>query len=420
MTNKIFNVDDDLKIREELLSLHATNPFIAQTSSARSYMMSLHLSQSLPIFGGEEKIVQSGLEKQLGKNTFSKKPDDDFKVIKVIERYRGLSADSVNNVSHITIIGQNLTTGEYDAIELPNHNKVHNEFGFTYDWKTDILDKLKPNTIIPKDTILADSRAVDENNGYKFGINANLCLLGLPETAEDGMIVSESFAKKASYEVIEVRHIEFGSENFPLNIYGDENNYKPFPEIGEVVNEDSVLMVLRNYNSRLSHALTSKKDVLEYDPVFDKAIYVKGPGDVVDTSVGNILTSEIIDIKAYHCPKYKRDVLTGTINCVDKYVKGLKIYYNDILDTYNNITKEHYSRYRNNDVPVTNRFHRLLVEAMAVGRENDGKIAYSYRNESLDLYRISFTIVHRYNVCTSNKAADEYGRRQIKCAMIYS
>lgn len=409
-----FVKDPDLKIREELLSFHAMNPFCAQTSSSRSYMMSSHISQSLPIYGGAEKIIQSGLEKQFGENTFSKKIEGgDFKVIKVIPRYRGISATSVSTVVHVTIIGQNTETGEYDAIEIPYHHSTHSQFGFKYKWDIDVIKNLNPGDIIPSGTVLANSPAVKENNGYAFGANANLCLLALPETSEDGMIISESFSKRLVYDLYETRHVEFGADNFPLNVYGDNETYKPFPEIGELVNKNSVLMVLRNYDENLSHSLTSKKDVREYDPVFDKPIYVKGPGDIVETSIGDVMTSEIVDIKAYTCPKYKRDVLTGTIDIVEKYVSGLKTYYQDIVETNEEIVKEHYKRYHDNNIKYTNRFHRLVVEALAINNQETNKISYSYRNEQLDLYRLSFLIKNVVRAAVGNKCSDSYGSKGV-------
>ena len=76
-TQKVFEVDPDMKIKEELVSLHALNPFIPNVSSARSYMFTAHLSQALVIENGEDKIIQSGLETQLAENTFSKKFEND-------------------------------------------------------------------------------------------------------------------------------------------------------------------------------------------------------------------------------------------------------------------------------------------------------------------------------------------------------
>lgn len=405
--------DNNLKIREELLSLHALNPFVSYLSSSRSYMYSLHLSQALPIYGAEEKIIQSGLEKQFGENTHSHKAENDFRVIAVIPRYRGISSDSVTKVISYLIIGEDLETGEFDYIEVPYYCINHTEFGFQYKWNEEVIHTLRKDTVIPKNTILADSPNVKSNNGWAFGVNANLALVSLPETTEDGVVVSERLLDKLTYDVYETKNIEFGSESFPLNIYGDEENYKPFPEIGEKINDDSVVAVLRQYDARYSPGLMSKKDVMNYDIIFDKPFYVKGPGSDIETSDGMVESSVVVDMKVYNNPKYKRDVLTGTSDMVDKYVRGLKQYYRDILDVCEDIKKDYYMRYRNNDVKYSNKLHRLIIEAMAIANTDNNKISYSSRNGNLDLYLCSITVKSRVKAGKSSKVSDSYGQVRV-------
>lgn len=403
------SVEKGLEITEELLSFHAINPFIKNISSARSYMSSSHVSQSLPIHYGDEHIIQTGLETQFAQNTFSKKTHSDVRVIKVIPRYRGISSTTVTKVVSYLIIVEDLETGEFDFIDIPYYHSTHTMFGFKYQYDKDFIESLKPGTILPKDTTLADSPTVRKNKGFANGVNANLALISLPETAEDGMIISKRLAEKMSYDVFETKVMEFGSDSFPLNIYGDENHYKAFPEIGELVNSDSILMVLRKYDSRLSPALTSVKDVREFNPIFDVATYVKGPGDILDVCNDKVLTSEVVDIKVYTSPKYKRDVYTGTSDIVDKYVNGLKQYHMDIVDCYNEICKEHYRRYKDNNVKVSDQFHRLIIESMAVANPDGNKISYSYRNEQLDLYRVEITLRSRIVLRVGNKCSDGFG-----------
>lgn len=412
-TKKVFEIDPDLKIREELLGFHSMNPFVAQLSSARSYMYSSHLSQSLTIEYGEEKIIQTGLETQFANNTFSKKVDSDVRVIKVIPRYRGIDSNSINITTELLLIVENLETGEIDYIDAPQYFSLHQYFGFKYKWNKELLDQLTPNTILTKDTVIADSPTVGKNNSYKYGINANVALMTLPETAEDGVVISKSLSEKLSYKVFETRVVEFGSETFPLNIYGDENTYKAFPEIGELINEDSVIMVLRDYDSRLSPALTSIKDVREYNPIFDKCVYVKGPGEEKILNGYKVNTGVVVDIKAFHSPKFKRDIYTDTANDVEKYVKGLKIYYQDIIDIYEDLVKDHYRRYKNNDLKISEKLHRLIVDALAIVNSENNKLNYSSRNEQLDIYRIEFTIEYTVSASVGSKVTDSFGSKGI-------
>ena len=398
--------NDDLEIKEELIGIHASNPFIRETSSVRAYMMSSHLSQAIPIYHGDEKIVQTGLEKQFGANTFSKKIDKDSRIIKVIPRYRGMSSNTVTSVVEHVVITEDIETGEYDCIRIPYFHQTHVEFGFQYQKNEELLNSLRPGDVLQAGTILADSPTVRENSGWAIGCNANLALIGLPETAEDGMIMSDELAEKMSYDVYETKYISFGSDKFPLNLYGDENNYKPFPEIGELVNPDSVLCALREYNTELSPALTSRKDVRSYDTIFDHCTYVKGPGKILDILGGKVATSQVVDIMVYTSPKYKKDVYAGTSGMLDKYVNSLKTFYQDIIDVYEEISKEHYRRYKDNNIKITPRFHRLVIESMSVCGKSSNKLSYSFRSDPLDLYWVRVVLSHRVIIGVGNKASD--------------
>ena len=126
----ILDTEPDLKLQEELLSYHAMNPFVATTSSARSYMMSSHHSQRLVLNGGDEKIIQTGLEKQLSGNTLNKKCDSDVEVIRVINRYNGISSGYANALTQKLLIVEDLTTGEIDCIDLPYKSVMQGHFGF--------------------------------------------------------------------------------------------------------------------------------------------------------------------------------------------------------------------------------------------------------------------------------------------------
>ena len=408
-TPRVFTVDPDMRIREELVSLHALNPFIPTVSSARSYMFTAHLSQALVIENGEDKILQSGLETQLAQNTFSKKFDNDVRIVKVIPRYRGLSKDTVTTITEYTILYIDLETGELDYLDIPYSHTLHQYFGFKYKTNTELINAMMPGTILPKDTIVADSPNVYGGNTYRYGINANTALMSIPETAEDGVVISKSMAEKLSYKIFETRVVEFGSDSFPLNIYGDDNEYKPFPEIGELINEDSVLMVLRKYDQELAPALISKDDVKTYNPMFDTAVYVRGPGEVINTKNGLIKSGVVVDIKAYKSPKYKKEVYLGTSDNVNKYVEGLKIYYRDLIDVYNTENREHYKAYKTN-IPLSNKLNRLLTDALAKTYDDPSKLDYSSRNEKLDIYRMEFLVEFTVlRVPIGSKSSDPYG-----------
>jgi len=393
--------EEGLEITEDMVSIHSLNPFIANNSSPRAIMYSSHLSQIITLEHGEERIIQTGLEKQFGENTFSKKIENDSRVITIIKKYGGIDSNSVTTTTELVLIYEDLVTGEIDYLNLPKYFSLHQYFGFEYVWNEEVLSSLVKDTILPAGTILADSPTVTKNSGYKFGLNANVALITMPEVAEDGVVISESMAKKLSYKIYERREVEFGSNSFPLNLYGTVDEYKPFPEIGECINDDSVLIALREYDSGLAPALTSKKDVLTFDPMFDKAIYVKGPG------------GKVVDIIAYEDDKFKKSVYNGTADSVNKYVTGLEKYYRDIISVYEQHSREHYKKFGDNNVPISHKFNKLMLDAYAVANPDNKRIRKTYKNEIMDIYRLEFVIEYTVTPKVGGKLTDGHGAKGV-------
>ena len=395
------NIEEiDMSIREELISIHAINPFCPHTSSSRLIMVSSQLSQIVTLENGDERIIQTGIEQQLGNNTFSKKFDTDVRIIALVDRYGGIDTNSVTETVEITVIFENLETGEIDYLSVPNYHSLHQYFGFAYDWNTEVLNSLTNGSIVKKDTVLADS-PTRRDGGYKFGLNANVALLTIPEVAEDGVVISKTMAKKLSYKIYERRTVEYGIDSFPLNIYGDEENYKAFPEIGERIGDDGVLMVLREYDSELAPALVSIKDVRDFNPMFDKAVYVKGKGGLIK------------DIKITTNPRFKKETYNNTNDIADKYVNSLIEHHRKILEVFNKLERDHYRKFRNNNMPISDKLNKLILNSLAIVNPDNRPIEKTYKNERQDLYRIEFVIEYDYaemgGVANGAKVTDLHG-----------
>lgn len=390
-----FKIDPDLQIREEFISLHSIQPFIANNSAARGYMFSNHISQSLTLNNSDEKIIQSGLERELSFNTFNRQLECNARIISVIKRYESLDDRGVNQLAEYVIIFQNLETEEYDYISVPTFHALAYPAGFTFRINKELIENLNPGDVVPKDTILADSPGVKENHGYGYGVNVNMCLINIPETSEDGVIISESLAKRATYDQYEKRVVEIGSNYFPLNIYGDKDNFKPFPEIGELVSEDSVLMAIREMDPLFTTSLTSINDVREYDPIFDKVYYVKAPGEIKPDGTRY---GEIVDIKIINKHKWELNIPTNMQNHIEKYANSHTKFYRQIYNTYEAIKHEHHSRTDNYDIRVTPGLHQLILETLAILSNNSrSKVAYTYKNEPITGVHIEFTIAYKNN-----------------------
>jgi len=409
LNEKILEPEEDLKIIEQLVGIHSMNPFTPSNSSSRSYMLTSHFSQDISLLHGDTSIVQSGLESQFSKNTFSAKAEEDVVVLRTITRYNGVTINTVNAQTELLVIVADSNTGEIDYIDLPTHHTLHQYFGFEYKWNWDKLSELTRGSLLRKGEVLAGPHTVGENNAYKYGVNANIALMSLPEVAEDSVVISKSLAEKLSYKIYETRVINFGENKYPLNVYGDVNNYKAFPEIGELVRDDGILTVLRDIDDELSPALVTKNDVMTFNPIFDEAIYVKGPGEVKTIHGMEYKSGVVKDIKAIFNPKFKKDIYTGTANDVVKYVNGYKKYHEDIIKAYEELKEEHRKLYKDSDLKISEKFHRLLIDAYAIVNPDNNKIAYSYRKDECDLYRVEVTIEYTLKAIPGSKISDKAG-----------
>jgi len=375
--------DPDLRIREELLSLHAINPFVTESSSPRALMCAAHLSQVVTIEDGASQIIQTGLGSQLADNTFSCKVRNDSRVLSIIKRYNGVSATTVNSTTEYSVILEDLTTGGLDIVNIPTYHKLHQYFGFRYKLNEDILGAAL-GTVVPAGTIFADSPTVETDSeggkDYRFGRPVNLAYLHIPEVTGDGVIISKSLAEKFMFRTYEVIVIEFGEKSFPLNLYGGDSEYKIFPDIGEYVNTDRVVAATRRYDSMMSPNTTSRRDVRDYSAYFDKPYYSKSNG------------AKVVDIKAYSNKKARKSVYTTTTDQAERYVVGLKKYYAEIITAYDAANRNYRARNRT-DIPVSPELHRLLVDAY-VATEDSRYVRYTNTNDIVDLYRVEIVLEH--------------------------
>lgn len=57
---------------------------------------------------------------------------------------------------------------------------------------------------------------------YTFSVTINVAMMGLPDVAEDGIVVSDAMLGKFNCKTYDKRTVEFGQNALPLNLYPDE------------------------------------------------------------------------------------------------------------------------------------------------------------------------------------------------------
>ncbi len=372
-------------IFSELLGIHSMNPFVINNSSPRNVMYSSHLGQRLVIEGSDEEIIQTGVSREYGKYTFAVRMPADGTVISIIQKYpQSVSKNSLPFNPETIVIYENHETREIDYLSIPYYNTLHQYFGYKYNLNKEAIELLKHGGNIPKGTILADSPSIAENGGYKLGVNLNTAFMSHPAASEDGIAVARSVLDKISFRTYDTRIVEFGSNNFPLNLYGDLDNYKPFPEIGDYIRDDGILMMLRNYDIDTIPVNFHPYSTMEPDMMFDSATYVRGSGGrVVDIE---ILTNNNLN-------KNLPEQMKGQLN---KYHDAYIRFCQEIINTDLKIRQNRKKSYGSNSVKLSHRLHRLVTDCLAIVSYNeskyDQKLVLQYKKANIDEFRIKFVI----------------------------
>jgi len=389
------------ELRPELLASAALILFPGRVSSSRAQMVGSNLGQALVINGGETRRLLTGNEREFGRSTFNIKMPCDAEIIKVIPKFKGGVGQGVISQNPLdVVIYEDIDTGEIGALEIPRHSVRHQHFGFKYK-STPARSHLNKGSHIKKGTILADSPSIDENGNYRFGVNLETAFLSVPGVTEDGIIISRSAQKKMCSKGFETRSANCGHRCYPVNLYGTDDHYQPFPDIGQKIRPDGLLFALRDYDDLLGCVEMTPKALREPDLNYDTLIYAPG------------LNGTVVDVKVLRDNRFVNHSPTpvGMGEQMQRYLNAQLVFYEEILSVYNQL-----KRAKGQHLAITPEFHNLVVEALKM-KPNPArnKVNMLYRLDPMDEWRIEIT--YEYDVIPDQgaKQTDLYGGKGVIC-----
>ena len=393
------------QLSQKLTTVLGLTSFDPYNSASRKQMFSSHISQALVISGSTEKSIQSGMEQEYGKYTFSKTMPVNADIIRVIHRYpQTLDVNSIKHNPETLVIYEDAITKEIGCISLVDYHSNHPYFGFAFK-NTPERSKVRVGASIPEGTILQSSPSINKQGNYMFGRECNIALMSVPGVAEDGIVVSRDLLKKFSFKTYERRVVEYGSKFYPLNMYGDDTNYKPHPDIGEPVRADGVLMSLRGYDEDFEPVEISVNATQHLDNVFDRSTYTSSGGRVVDIRPMHDAESSVPTTPI------------GMEGQAAKYDESRRRFYREIITEY-----ETFRRNRGDGLVLSKEFHSKVEEAYSVlgfkgtgEQESADRVTKTYRGIPLDDWRMEFVIEYDITPNIGFKLTDQYGGKGVIC-----
>lgn len=386
------------ELNERLVGIPALNPFFRSVSGPRAAMFNKHISQRPTLLYPTAQRLATGVGFELGKYTYKLEIPANSYIVDVIPKYSNtIHGGKVKNPLNIVVF-EHAETQTIDILELPTYHTKHQYFGFDYKYNDRALAEIRPDNRILHDLIIADSPAKTASGEYNFGVHANITLTSDPVAIEDGIKISESFCKKLSFNCFESRTINFTSNAIGLNLYGDENSYKLFPEIGDRVRPDGAVFAIREMDDMLYPSLISKNSLRRPTP-YDTVIYGKP-------------NAEVIDIEIIKGAMQQPVFFTGMDEQLEQHYFTQIKFYERVYNAYTKVKKLYGDALR-----ISPAFSRLVREAIAVKKVNQTPLSYRGRTR-MQGWMVKVTYKYTLTPLEGFKITDTGGGKGVICAVV--
>lgn len=362
-------------------------------SGSREDLFAKNCTQTRIPQNGEFPDTFTGYESVFGEYTFnSSRRENEIRIIAIIDKYTTKIASIPAGSNPMrTVIFRDMKTGEVDYFDIHRYTHYTNDYGYENIMRRNI----QVDDIIPPETEIYSSPAKD-GDIYKLGVNANVAFMTTLETTEDCFPISESLANKLSPKSIEVKSISIDMRRYPLNLYGDADNYKIIPNIGEHVNPDGVLCAFRPLRRFSAMSDLQEDKLTQINHLFDNKIYAHPNAQVVDIDVyfdvrGELPSRIYEQIKTYH--------------------EARLVYWKEIIQIYDTVK----------NLPISHKFNTLVARAMGrvlaskqpvVGLGKWPKAFLSDGFNPINL-RIDIMLVHQVVVNNGHKFAGRDGAKGV-------
>lgn len=335
-------------------------PFLTFTTAPRIDMFASHINQALVIDGSEFPMVFAGTEQNLGEFPVGKTSrDQDVHVVKAIPKYPAVVGSMhIRRNPSVTLIYIGAADNKLHYMTVETYTQCSDGFGYenrlenTHLWHG--VSEDRPG-FIPKEARLVASP--NHKNGlYCMGLNLNVAFMTLEETIEDAVLISQSAADRMSTTEIHQVRVPIRADQYPLNSYGDEIEPKMMPDIGEVVNQDGVLLALRptDLDTFIPDTMAS---ALGTPQTLHDTIYRAPPGAyILDITVNAARGARMPRPQSAQVDLYAQ---------VDKYLHASNRYWQEILSVYNRFKGTHECSPEFNEL-VTTAIRRLAASPIPV------------------------------------------------------
>ena len=257
------------------------------TVSPRMIMYNNIMAQRVVLNRSQKPKVFTNYEDAIGrKGSYNRIVHRNWQVAKIIKKFKDLDTD----VQSYLMFVYDPAEDYYDVFERKEVENLPEKYGFSYDNR--VIDGYNEGDTIVEGTMISNPTCFDEYGNYGYGRDVPFMYQISTRTLEDAITVTKPLAATLTSTEVDVVTVSLNDNDMLLNIMGDIDHYKCFPDIGEMT-QNGQLCVRRNIaRTRLPFDLKepNTRKVLSSD----KGFYVNGM--VVDIDIYcNKSREELID-----------------------------------------------------------------------------------------------------------------------------
>lgn len=375
MANNIAAQGKDL---EQALGRGAIQPFNAANSGSRKLMHSIHEYQAPEPINGEKPILETGNEILYGdKSSSIVKLDSDYIVLAKIPKF------SFNPDHHYILILKDVYSNKTIMHERISYKFNIEVYGYLYN--NQVADSLQVGMTVPKNTIIRKSLAYDKYMNRTPGKNLLTLYLSDERNLEDSVILLDETANDFAIPIFHPVTIIKNPNDIMLNLYGNDEIYKCWPDIGEYVN--SILVALRREN----------KETASYSQAYDKLREIMISDDTFTTK------GKVVDIDVY-CNN--PDLLSNSI-----YTSQMYMYYAETM-RFNSDIVNVMTNLKCQGLEFSYELEKLYTNAKRIlsgAKYSDDPSAKKEPADSI----IKFMIIEERPIEIGDKMVDRYGGKGV-------
>lgn len=257
------NLEQKFHGRDDLIGITAlTVP--AYISSNRAIMVASHLKQFKTLKHKQIPRMRTNYEDVVGENSsYLHRARADSEVVARIDKF-----EFAPMLVYYLILYSESEDKYY--MEIKRHGvETQERFGFHIN--NDNMDGLQIGDKIRKGDTLWKSNSYDEDDMYGFGRNARCTWMIDDWTIEDAVRIRKGFADLCTAYEEETVEVTVNDNDYLMNIYGDDVDYKGFPDVGTFLKSNMVCVTAKKNNSRILYDM--KESNLRQISSLDNRIY---------------------------------------------------------------------------------------------------------------------------------------------------